>query len=166
MSSTTFKNMPIKLYGAIPEKGSLAKGFILATQDLQSISLKDLKKGKKVFWVVPSLDTGVCLTSTKKLNDIAKKNPTITYYVISADLPFAQKRVCGLENLQNIETLSMMYDKEFGKDYGVLIENSPLKGLLTRSIFILDENNKIVFCEVVAEITKEPNYDSFETALK
>lgn len=95
---------------------------------------------------------------TKHFNEFAKKHPQFVFLTISADLPFAQKRFCEQEGVHNVITLSMMRDKEFGKAYGVLIEDGPLAGVLARSVFVLDEKDHVLYAELVAEITKEPNY--------
>ena len=106
----------------------------------------------------------VCLLSAKKLNEKAAASGTEVYF-ISADLPFAQKRACGLENLSHVRTLSMMRSKDFGKDYGLLIAEGPLKGLLARSCIVLDEHGKVVYFELVDEVSHEMNYDALYKAL-
>ena len=95
---------------------------------------------------------------TKHFNELAKKHPDLVILVVSADLPFAQKRFCETEQVHNVHTLSMMRNKDFGKAYGILIEDGPLAGILARSVFVLDEKDHILYCELVSEITQEPNY--------
>ena len=118
--------------------------------------------GKKLIAAVPSLDTGVCLTSAKKFN---QKVQNFTLIYVSADLPFAGARACNVENLDNVHTLSMMRNKDFAVDYGLLLVDGPLEGLCARAIFALDENNKILYSELVSEITEEPNYEAVTSAI-
>ena len=113
---------------------------------------------EKLIATVPSLDTGICSTMTKHFNEFAKKHPGTVIITVSADLPFAQKRFCEAEKVHNVLTLSMMRDKEFGKAYGVLIQDGPLAGILARSVLVLDEKDHVLYTELVPEITQEPNY--------
>lgn len=166
MSSVLFKGKKISIGNAKIKNGDTAPNFELVDKTLESKSLHDFKDKKKVLWVLPSLDTQVCLLSSKKLNDLAKKHKDIAFIVVSADLPFAQSRICGVEKLDNIITLSMMRNKNFGLDYGVLIQEGPVAGLLARSVFVLDKHNKISYMEIVPEVTNEPNYLNLEAALK
>lgn len=151
-----FKGHPIHTSGNLPEK----KGpdFKLVDKDLKERTLQEFSGKKKILATVPSLDTGVCSLMTKRLNEFSKKHPEIAIITVSADLPFAQKRFCEAENVQNVHTFSMMRDKEFGKSYGLLIQDGPLAGLLARSLFVLDEQNQIIYHELVSEITQEPDY--------
>lgn len=146
--------------------GAIAPAFVLVDQYLKECNLQDFGKKKKLLYILPSLDTEVCLTSTKILNQVAKQDKNLMILIISADLPFAQKRVCGIEKLENIKTLSMMRDKKFASDYGVLIAEGPLAGLCTRAILVLDENNKVIYRELVEEISQEPNYEKALAALQ
>ncbi|MBI5273607.1 MAG: thiol peroxidase [Chlamydiales bacterium] len=166
MGTVLFKGKKTKIGTANIKVGDVAPAFELVDKELNNKSLDAFKNRTKVFWVVPSLDTPVCLTSSKKLNDLAKTHKDVVFCVISADLPFAQSRMCGVEKLDNITALSMMRNKKFGLDYGILIEEGPIAGLLARSVFVVDKNNKISHMELVAEITQEPNYLNLEAALK
>jgi thiol peroxidase (atypical 2-Cys peroxiredoxin) (EC 1.11.1.5) len=114
---------------------------------------------------VPSLDTSVCALSTRKFNEHAKAHPDTVILVISADLPFAQKRFCGNEGLSNVVTLSMMRSRKFAKDYGILLEDGPLAGLTARAVVVLDENNRVRHTELVPEIAQEPDYEAALAAL-
>lgn len=96
---------------------------------------------------------------TKKCNEFAKKHPTCTFLTVSADLPFAQGKFCEKEQVENVVTLSMMRDKEFGKAYGLLIVDGPLEGVLARSVIVADREGKVIYSELVPEITQEPNYE-------
>jgi len=157
----TLKGNICNTMGTLPKVGSRAPDFKLVDKDLKERSLKDFQ-GKKLIAAVPSLDTGVCLTSAKKFNERIKG---VTLIYISADLPFAGARVCKVENLGKVHTLSMMRNKDFAVDYGVLLVDGPLEGLCARAIFVLDENNKILYSELVSEITEEPNYEAAISAV-
>lgn len=160
MTTVTLKGNAINLIGALPEKGSAAPDFTLVSGDLSEKSLADFSSKKKILSIVPSLDTGVCAASTKVFNDKISQFDNAVVLVISADLPFAMSRFCGAEGADNVTTLSMMRDKHFAKDYGVLMTDGPLAGLTARAIVLLDESNTIVYTELVPEITQEPNYEA------
>ncbi|HSX14079.1 MAG TPA: thiol peroxidase [Chlamydiales bacterium] len=159
------KGQPIHTSGNLPT--TKAPNFKLVDKDLKDHTLKEFAGKKKILATVPSLDTGVCSTMTKQINEFAKKHPEIPIIVVSADLPFAQKRFCEAEKVNNVITLSMMRDKEFGKAYGLLIQDGPLAGILARAIFVIDEQDQILYSELVGEITSEPNYSkAFERIIK
>ena len=160
MAKITLKGNPIRTNGSLPSIGAEAPDFQLVKGDLKDCSLKDFKGKRKMIYIVPSLDTPTCSLSTKKFNEQIKTHPEITVLVVSADLPFAQKRACSLENIANIIALSMMRSKEFAKAYGVLIEDGPLAGICARAVVILDENDHVIYTELVPEIAQEPNYDN------
>ncbi len=165
MATVTFKGSPVHTNGDLPKKGEKAPDFTLTNGDLKDVSLKDFSGKRKLISIVPSLDTSVCALSAKKFNDTAKENPNILILFVSADLPFAQKRMCQQSNLENIHTLSMLRSKDFATAYGVLITDGPLKGLASRSVVVLDENNNVLYTELVGEITNEPNYQKALDAL-
>ncbi len=158
MATVTLKGSAIHTSGELPKIGSLAPDFVLVDADLNDKSLKDFKAKRKLISIVPSLDTGTCALSAKKFNDAAKANPDIQIIVVSCDLPFAQKRFCSNEGVQNVTTLSMMRSKDFATKYGVLITDGPLSGIAARAVVVLDENNKVLYTELVPEITQEPSY--------
>jgi thiol peroxidase len=159
MSRITLKGNPIHTTGELPVVGKKARPFKLVDIDLKERELSEFAGKRKLLSIVPSLDTEVCSLSAKKFNDAAKKHPGAVILVISADLPFAQKRVCGLEHLVNLITLSMMRTKDFAKDYGILIADGPLAGLCARAVLVLDEEDHVIYAELVPEITQEPDYD-------
>lgn len=159
MAKITLKGNPIHTNGELPKKGTKAPDFQLVDQDLHNHSLKNYVGKRKLLSIVPSLDTSVCSTMTKTFNEKIKSHPEVVALVISADLPFAQKRFCTAENVKNIIPLSMMRDKNFAKDYGLLIENGPLAGICARAVIVLDENDTVLYTQQVPEITHEPNYD-------
>ncbi len=144
--------------GELPAVGSTAKDFTLVAGDLSEKSLADFDGKKKLLNIVPSLDTAVCATSTRKFNESAASDD-VAVLVISADLPFAQGRFCEAEGIKNVTSLST-FRSSFAKDYNLEIANGPLAGLASRAIVVLDESNKVIYTEQVPEITQEPNYDA------
>lgn len=165
MATITLKGNPIHTVGTFPSSGTKAPDFLLVDTDLNNRSLKDYAGKRKIISIVPSLDTSVCSTSAKKFNEQIKHHPEALVLLVSADLPFAQKRMCTAEKMKNIIPLSMMRDKKFAHDYGVLIEDGPLAGICARAVFVLDEHDRIVYTQLVPEITQEPDYDKALEAL-
>lgn len=165
MTQITFKGNPIQTTGHLPAPQTKVPNFSLVDKDLKDRHLAEWHGKKKVLCTVPSLDTGVCSLMTKHLNEMAKKHPNMIFLTISADLPFAQKRFCEHEAVHNVLTLSMMRDKEFGKAYGLLIQDGPLAGLLVRSVLLIDEKDHLLYSELVPEITQEPNYHALQKHL-
>lgn len=155
--AVTLAGNPIDVAGSFPKTGDTAPDFKLVNKDLADVSLANFAGKKKILNIVPSLDTPVCATSTKKFNDAASDK--VAVLVISADLPFAQNRFCGAE-APNVTTLSTMRGGEFMKAYGVAITSGPLAGITARAVVVLDENNKVLHSELVPEIKQEPNYDA------
>lgn len=160
MKTVTFKGTPVGVAGEFPKVGAKAPDFRLVNRELADRSLHDFQGKKKVLLLVPSLDTSVCSTMAKKFNEKVAAHPEVSVLLISADLPFAQHRFCTVEGMKNITPLSMMRDKSFGKDYGVLIAEGPLEGILARAVLILDQSDQIVYAQLVDEITDEPDYDA------
>ena len=157
MATITLRGNPVETSGELPKVGASAPDFALLKQDLSRASLKDFS-GKKVLNIFPSVDTPVCATSVRKFNQLAA-DKGVTVLCISEDLPFAFKRFCGAENIDKVTTLSA-FRSSFAKDYGVEMKSSGLAGLTARSIVVLDENDKVVYTELVPEIAQEPNYDA------
>jgi thioredoxin-dependent peroxiredoxin len=166
MATTKLKGSTVTTNGELPKVGAKAPDFHLVDPDLNDVRLSDFKGKKKLLNIVPSLDTGICAMSTKKFNDFAKSRSDVAAFTISADLPFAQKRFCSAENIANVKTLSMMRSRSFAKDYGVLLQDGPLAGITARSVVVLDENDKVLYSELVPEIAQEPNYEAAIAALK
>ncbi len=160
MADITLQGNLIHTNGDLPAVGSNAPDFNLVAADLADVTLAKFAGKKKLLNIVPSLDTGVCATSTTKFNAAIESKQNAVALVISADLPFAQGRFCSAEGLKNVETLSMMRNRNFAKDYGVLISDGPLAGICARAVVVMDENNKVVYTEMVPEITQEPDYES------
>jgi thiol peroxidase len=166
MTAVTLKGNPVTLNGTFPSVGQTAPDFTLVAKDLKDVGLKDFTGKRKVLNIVPSLDTPTCATSTRKFNESASKLNNTVVLVISADLPFAMSRFCVAEGLENVTTLSLMRGREFMRNYGVEIANTGLAGVTARAVVVLDENNKVLYTELVSEITQEPNYDAALAALK
>ncbi|HEY8555549.1 MAG TPA: thiol peroxidase [Burkholderiales bacterium] len=165
MAQITLRGNPITTCGELPAVGSKAPDFKLVDADLKDVSLANFAGKKKLLNIVPSLDTPVCATSTKKFNDFARSRDDVVALTISADLPFAQKRFCSAENIDRVKTLSTMRGS-FPRDYGVLIETGPLAGITARAVVVLDENDTVIYRELVPEIAQEPNYEAAIAALK
>ena len=162
MAKITFKGEPVHTSGPLPSAHTKVPDFVLVDRDLKDRHLSEWHGKKKLISIVPSLDTGVCSLMTKHMNEMAKKHPNMIFLTISADLPFAQKRFCQAEGVHNVLTLSMMRDKDFGKAYGVLIQDGPLAGLLARTVLLLDEKDHLLYSELVPEIGQEPNYHALQ----
>lgn len=159
MATITFKGNETHTSGELPTLGSNAPDFTLVNAKLEDTTLADFAGKKKLLNIVPSLDTSVCAISTKKFNDFAKQRNDVYVLVISADLPFAQSRFCGAEEVDNVVMLSTMRSRNFANDYGVLIEDGPLAGVCARAVVVLDENNKVIYTQQVPEIGEEPDYE-------
>ncbi|MCI8455716.1 MAG: thiol peroxidase, partial [Mammaliicoccus sciuri] len=150
MAQVTFKNEPITILGEEVKVGSVAPDFTVLANDLSEKTLKDYEGKKKLISAVPSLDTGVCSQQTRKFNEEAANEQDGVVLTISNDLPFAQKRWCAAEGLDNVITLSDHRDLSFGENFGVIMKELRL---LARSVFVLDKDNKVVYAEIVSEGT-------------
>ncbi|MBF7016861.1 thiol peroxidase [Staphylococcus durrellii] len=156
MTQITFKQEPITLAGEQVKVGQTAPDFSVLDNGLNEVTLANYEGQKKLISVVPSIDTGVCDQQTRKFNEEAAQENGVVL-TISVDLPFAQKRWCAANGLDNVLTLSDHKDLSFGKNYGVIMEELRL---LARSVFVLDQNNKVVYSEIVSEGTDFPDFDS------
>lgn len=166
MATITHRGNPITTNGELPKVGSKAPDFRLTTVELADVSLADYRGKRKVMNIVPSLDTPTCATSTRKFNEKAGQMPNTVVLVISADLPFAMKRFCAAEGLQNVVPLSLMRSRRFAKDYGVLIQDGLMAGITARAIVVVDEHDTVTYTELVPEIRQEPDYDKALAAAK
>jgi len=165
MAKITLKGNPVNTSGNLPAKGSKAPEFTLVKSDLSNLSLSELKGKKLVLSISPSLDTSVCATSVRKFNQIASGKTNTIVLAITKDLPFASARFCTTEGITNVVPLSGFRDITFGKSYGVEIIDGSMAGLYARSIVIVDENGKVIYTQLVPEITQEPDYDAALSAL-
>lgn len=160
MTTVTFHGTPVRIDGHFPQKDEQAPGFSLVNKTLDEVSLSSLGGFRKVLNIFPSIDTPTCATSVRKFNEKATSLKNTRVLCISADLPFAQARFCGAEGLDRVLTLSTMRDPDFFQAYGVDIAEGPLAGLGARAIIVLDENDNVLYSELVSEIANEPDYDS------
>jgi thiol peroxidase len=166
MANVTLGGNPIAVNGSFPRKGDAAPDFTLTGKDLKEVALKDFAGKKKVLNIVPSLDTPVCQTSTKKFNEKAARMSDTVVLVISGDLPFAMGRFCTTENITNVTPLSTFRNRDFHGRWGVDMADGPLKGLTARGVVVLDADNRVLHAELVPEIKQEPNYDAALDSLK
>lgn len=167
MSKTAFKGSVVNLAGEFIKTGVTAPEFTMVKGDLSQFKLSDTKGKFVVLNIFPSLDTGVCATSVRKFNQLAAKMENTVVLAISKDLPFAQGRFCTTEGIENIIPLSDFRNpSDFDTNYGVLIADGPLSGLLARSVVVINPAGEIVYTELVPEITQEPNYDAALAAIR
>ncbi|MDQ7090626.1 MAG: thiol peroxidase [Methylococcales bacterium] len=157
MATITFHGKPIHTCGDLPSVGSKAPNFELVSTQLKNLSLKNFQGQRKVLVIVPSLDTPTCAISTRHFNEKAARLDNTVILVISADLPFAQGRFCEVETIKGVQPLSC-FRSDFADDYGVRLTDGLLKGLTARAVMILDEDNQVIYSELVEEITNEPDY--------
>ena len=164
MAQITLKGNPVNTKGTLPAIGSIAPDFTFVKQDLSEGTLYAIN-GKKILNIFPSVDTGVCAMSVRTFSKAASDLGGTTILNISFDLPFAQKRFCGAEGISNVE-MGSIFRTDFFAKYPLQILDGALKGLCSRCLIVLNENNEVIFTEQVAEITAEPNYDAALLALK
>lgn len=164
-NSVTLKGNPVELSGTLPSVGSQAPDFSLADAALQDTSLAQFAGKKKVLNLFPSIDTPTCATSVRTFNEKAASLDNTVVLNISADLPFAQKRFCAAEGIENVQNLSCFRSPDFLESYGVLIASTKLTGLASRTVIVLDENDIVKHIELVSEIAEEPNYEAALSAL-
>ncbi len=166
MAQVTLKGNPVQVNGELPQVGTQAPAFSLVGAGLADVSLKDFAGKRKVLNIFPSVDTPTCATSVRTFNAKANDVANTVVLCISADLPFAQARFCGAEGLENVQNLSTLRGREFIENYGVAIADGPLAGLTARAVVVLDENDNVLYSELVKEIAEEPNYEAALAALK
>ena len=166
MSQVTFKGNPLNTAGALPEVGAQAPDFTVVKSDLSPVSLSELRGKKLVLNIFPSLDTPVCAASVRRFNAEAAKLDNTVVLCISRDLPFAQKRFCAAEGIENVISGSEYKDSSFSDAYGVKITDGPLAGLFSRAVVIVDEQGVVKYTEQVPEIAQEPDYEKAIASLK
>ncbi len=164
MATITFQGKPINTVGDLPAVGSPAPDFLLTNRKMQDVGLAEFTGKRKVLNIVPSLDTPTCAASTRKFNEKAAHLPNTVVLAISADLPFAQVRFCEIEGIKHVVPLST-FRSSFAHDYGVELLDSILAGLTARAIVVIDEHDKVVYTQLVAEIADEPDYAAALAAL-
>ncbi len=166
MAQVTLRGNPVQVEGELPQVGAQAEDFTLTASDLSDATLATFAGKRKILNIFPSVDTPTCATSVRKFNAQANDLVNTVVLCISSDLPFAQARFCGSEGLENVKNLSDFRSAEFCEDYGVNIVDGPLRSLTARAVVVLDENDKVLHSELVAEIGQEPNYEAALAVLK
>jgi thiol peroxidase len=166
MATTKLAGNPVQLSGEFPFANTTLENMSAVKQDLSTISLDDYKGIRKVLNIFPSIDTDVCATSVRTFNKTASELKNTVVLCLSFDLPFAHKRFCGAEGIENVETGSLFRHPEFAEQNGLLIEGGPLAGLTARAVIVLDENNKILYSQLVDDIKNEPDYHAALAVLK
>lgn len=160
-NTVNLKGSPVEIGGNFPQKGQTAPNFNLADKSRVDVTLDNYAGKRKILNIFPSIDTPTCATSVRTFNEKAAKLNNTVVLCISADLPFAQNRFCAAEGIENVATLSTFRNTAaFAEGYGVAIKSGSLSGLTSRAVIVLDEQNKVLHSELVAEITEEPNYDA------
>lgn len=167
MAEVKLKGTPVHTNGKLPQKGQKAPAIQAIDTELKERGLSDYKGKKKIICFVPSLDTAVCSMSAQKFSEAVKKQSNVVVLYVSADTPFALKRVCVAENgMGQIIPLSLVRSKKTAEDYGVLLQDGPLAGICARAVVVLDDQDQVVYSQLVDEITQEPDYDKALEASK
>lgn len=164
MADILLKGTPITTVGDLPQVGEKAPDFDLVGSDLEPVKSSDFLGHRVILNIFPSIDTGVCSTSVRRFNELAANLANTKVVCISKDLPFALARFCAAEGIENVVTASA-FRSSFGEDYRVTMTSGPLRGLLSRSVIVLDETGVVMYCEQVPEIGQEPNYEAALKAL-
>ena len=164
MATTHFKGEPVATVGDLPQVGQAFPDFELVGIGLAELRNSDVAGKRVIFNIFPSVDTGVCATSVRRFNEQAADLDNTVVVCVSADLPFALARFCGAEGIKNVSAVSS-FRSTFGRDLGLTLADSPLKGLLARAVIVTDETGTITYKELVAEIGQEPNYEEAIAAL-
>lgn len=166
MATTNFKGTEVELSGTQLNVGDKAPEVVIVGADLGDIEVGGAKDDVQLIISVPSLDTATCAAETRKFNVEVGALDICTTTVVSMDLPFASAKFCSTEGIDNLEVGSDYVDKDFGKAYGVLMADNKLKGLLARTIFVVNRSGEITYKEIVPEVTDEPNYQAVLEAIK
>jgi thiol peroxidase len=163
MAQITLRGNPINTVGELPAVGSPAPGFSLIGTDLGAVSSEQFSGKPVLLNIFPSIDTPVCATSVRTFNERAAGSG-LSVLCVSNDLPFAQKRFCGAEGIENVTTASAFRDN-FGEDYGIALADGPMAGLLARAVVVIGADGNVAYAELVPEIAQEPNYDAALAAM-
>ncbi|MDR2696857.1 MAG: thiol peroxidase [Holophagales bacterium] len=165
MAQVTLKGNPFNTSGSLPAVGSDIPAFTLVKADLDEINQADIVGQKTVFNIFPSIDTPTCAASVRAFNAKASQAKGAKVLCVSQDLPFAAARFCAAEGLRDVITASAFRNPEFGKTFGVTLVDGPLKGLLSRSVIVADAEGKVLYTQLVPEISDEPDYEAALKAL-
>ena len=166
METIFFQGSPCHTYGDIPAVGTTAPAFTLTAADLSNVTLDDFKGKRVVLNIFPSLDTPVCAMSVRKFNKEAADLENTQVLCVSMDLPFAMSRFCSTEGIENLKVASAFRSADFAKNYGLQMVDGPLAGLLARAVIVLDADHKVIYNDLVEEITNEPDYKGAISVLK
>lgn len=166
METIYFKGTPCHTYGSLPEVGEEAACFHLAGADLHQVQCHDFKGRRVVLNIFPSLDTELCARSVRRFNEEAAALADTTVICVSMDLPFAMSRFCAAEGIKNVMFASAFRSPLFGQKFGVQLCDGPLAGLLARAVIVIDGNRRVMYRQLVQEITEEPDYDAALRVLK
>lgn len=166
MATVTLQGKPQQTAGELPRVGSQAPDFTLTKTDLSEVTLANFLGKKILLSIFPSVDTGTCASAMRRFNEECNAMDNVVVLCASADLPFAQKRFCAAENLERVIPASSFRHPEFGKAYGVVLTSGPLAGLLTRAVVMIDEKGKVIYTQLVSEISAEPDYEKALNALR
>ena len=165
MATTLFGDTPVNLTGDLPAVGTKAPDFLLVAADLSRKSLSDFAGKTVIMSIFPSIETGVCAKSTLTFAERVKGKDNLAFVAVSADLPFSAKRWCGAEGVDNAMTLSTFDNSSFGVDYGVKMVEGPFKGLMARSVLVIDGEGQVLHSELVPSVGQEPDYDAAMNAI-
>ncbi|MDH5508941.1 MAG: thiol peroxidase [Nitrospinota bacterium] len=166
MSEIKLKGNPVNTSGALPAVGSKAPDFLLTKTDLSDVSLKDFAGKNLVINIFPSVDTAVCAASVRRFNQDITSIPDTVCLGVSLDLPFAHKRFCSAEGIENVVTTCELRSRKFGEDYGVRMVDGPLAGLLSRAVVVVGKDGVVLYAQQVPDITEEPDYEKALASLK
>ncbi len=166
MKTITFKGNEVHTQGDLPAVGMQAPNFTGVKGNLTELALYDLRGSRVVLNIFPSLDTGVCAMSVRRFNQEAAALRNTVVLAVSMDLPFAQGRFCVAEGIDKVIPVSVFRHNDFAERYGLMMTDGPLAGLMARAVVVLDENGKILYEELVPEITNEPDYEAALAVLK
>ncbi|MBO5271421.1 MAG: thiol peroxidase [Muribaculaceae bacterium] len=166
METIKFKGEECHTMGVFPKVGDKARYFLLTTSGLNDVELCDYKGRCVVLNIFPSLDTDVCAMSVRRFNEMASLLDDVVVLCVSMDLPFAAKRFCVAQGIDNVEVVSAFRSPLFGRKYGVELIDGPLAGLLARGVVVIGENNRVIYSQLVDEITNEPDYEECYEALR
>jgi thiol peroxidase len=164
MATTTLRDAPVQTIGDLPAVGSTAPPYTLAGGDLTDFSSAAFAGARVVINIFPSVDTGVCAASVRRFNQLASGLENTTVVCASADLPFALRRFCGAEGIENV-TVGSSFRSSFGTDYGVTMVDGGMRGLLARSVVVIDTDGRVLYTQLVPDIGIEPDYEAAVAAL-
>jgi thiol peroxidase len=166
MTHISIRGNKTKVKGQLPEIGAKAGDFILTRTDLSDIAFSDLKGKNIILNIFPSIDTPVCSTSVRRFNVEAAKLEETAVLCVSLDLPFAHGRFCAAEGIDKVISLSAFRGPEFIRNYGLVVDEGPLKGLLARYVVIINSAGTITYAEVSSDLSVEPDYEKALACLK